>query len=377
MLLTFMFSPLSFRTGHSGCLLEALCRQESTKKRVSPKSYPPCPKSTATNDRSFREHALITTPAWRRRAPPYILHRHEFLDHAFWRNSATPRGQGVKGSSTSGWTADNRAPILTRVPLSNARRLTDPNIRLRCPHCGHVFPRQDKGRCPACRQVFLIPPAAREHVEEMRDRCIRISRDRRDRLFRMQRGGGLLATRRMRRTLAIVSFVVLGILLPLDYMMRRTGGQPPVLSYDGRTRQTLGVLRTKLECFRRDCGRYPADAEGLWALALNPGATNWGGPYLSKIPPDLWRHRYFYGCTNDTVRLWSAGPDGIPHTADDIPAPPPALVYVAATATNGPPRQIGEETVIEIITTRRAQELMGQARTNRAAGRERAERSER
>ena len=245
------------------------------------------------------------------------------------------------------------------MPLSDNNLRQNPNLRLRCPHCGHIFPRQDKGRCTACHQVVLIPPAAREHAEEMRDRCIRISRARRERLFRMQRGGGLLATRRMRRTLAIVSFVVLGVLLPMDYMLRKSGGEPPVLSSDGRTRQTLSVLRTKLECFHRDCGRYPTDTEGLWALVLNPGPTNWCGPYLTKIPPDLWRHRYFYGCTNDAVYLWSAGPDGIPHTADDIPAPPPDLVYVMTTATNEPPRPSGEETVVEIITTRRAQELMG------------------
>ncbi len=197
----------------------------------------------------------------------------------------------------------------------------------------------------------------------MRDRSIRISRDRRERLFRMQRGGNLLATRRMRRTLAIVSFVVLGILLPLNHMIRTKGDQGPSLSHDGRTRQTLGVLRTKLECFHRDCGRYPSDREGLWALVLNPGLTNWGGPYLTKIPPDLWRHRYYYGCTNDAVTLWSSGPDGIPRTADDISAPLPNLAYVKA-ATNGPPPQTGEETFIEIITTKRAQELMGQVRTN-------------
>ncbi|MEI8243267.1 MAG: type II secretion system protein GspG [bacterium] len=256
------------------------------------------------------------------------------------------------------------------MPLSDARLRSDPNIRLRCPHCGHVFPRQDKGRCPACEQVILIPPAARKNVETMRDRCIRISRDRRERLAKMQRGGNLLATPRMRRTLAIVSFVVLGVLLPMDYMLRRSGSQTPALSYDGRTRQTLGVLRTQLECFRRDCGRYPTEAEGLWALVLNPGLTNWFGPYLQKVPPDLWRHRYYYSQTHDAVCLWSSGPDGLSGTADDIPAPPPDLVYVVTTATNGPPVQAGEETIIEIITSQRAQELIRQSQTNQAAAEE-------
>jgi general secretion pathway protein G len=250
------------------------------------------------------------------------------------------------------------------VLISDAKLRTDPNLRLRCPHCGHLFPRQNKGRCPACKQLFLIPPAARANPEEMRDRCIRISRDRRARLAKMQRGGSLLATRRMRRTLAIVSFVVLGVLLPLDYILRKDGGPMPSLSRDDRTRQSLGVLRTKLECFYRDCGRYPSGQEGLWALVLNPGLTNWHGPYLTKIPPDLWRHRYNYSLSNDTVVLWSCGPDGQPYTADDVSAPPPDLVYVIQTATNEPPQQTGEETTIELITSRHARELITRCGTN-------------
>ena len=199
----------------------------------------------------------------------------------------------------------------------------------------------------------------------MRDRCIRISRDRRERLAKMQGGGNLLANRRMRRTLAIVSFVVLGIVLPLHYELRKSNGQPLLLSHDGRTRQTLDVLRTQLECFHRDCRRYPTDHEGLWALMLNPGETNWHGPYVPKVPPDLWRHRYYYGCTNNTIYLWSAGPDGRPYTADDIQAPAPNLDYVRTSATKSAPKPVGEDTLIQLITTQRAQELMQQTQTNR------------
>lgn len=256
-------------------------------------------------------------------------------------------------------------PILPGVPLSDARLRKDPSVRLRCPHCKHVFARQDKGRCPNCNQVVLIPPAARKNVESMRDRCIRISRARRERLAKKHVSGSLLATRRMRRTMAIVGFVVLGILLPMNYMMRKKDGQIAPLTREGRTLQTLGVLRTKLECFRRDCGRYPTDREGLWALVLDPGHTNWHGPYLTKIPPDLWWRRYHYSCSNETVSLWSDGPDGLPYTPDDLHAPPPDLAHVAATATNQPPPRTSEDTYIEILTTRRAEEIMRQAHTNR------------
>ena len=225
----------------------------------------------------------------------------------------------------------------------------DRTIRLRCPHCRHIFPRQDLNRCPACNQVILIPPALRDHADQMRDRSIRINRDRRDRLWRMRKGDGLLATRRMRRTLAIVAFVVLGVFLPLHHLLNRTNPLPQ-LSPEERATRNLGVLRTALECFHRDCSRYPTDAEGLLALVRNPAVPHWRGPYLRLLMPDPWRNDYFYGYTNKTVTLSSNGPDGMPGTADDIPAPPPDLAYVQATATNAPYQARGEDTFVEILT---------------------------
>jgi hypothetical protein len=211
----------------------------------------------------------------------------------------------------------------------------------------------------------MIPAAARKSVTEMRDRCIRISRARRDRLAKMHVSGGLLATRRMRRTLTIVAFVVLGVLLPTDYMLRHKGSKELVYTHEGRTMLTLGTLRTQLECFRRDCGRYPTDLEGLWALRYDLGATNWHGPYVPKVPPDLWRNPYRYGCTNDAVCLWSDGPDGRPHTADDLQAPPPDLDYVRITATNLPRARTSEDAEISILTTRQAAEQLLRSVTNR------------
>jgi general secretion pathway protein G len=241
----------------------------------------------------------------------------------------------------------NQKPKPVRVRDAALRH--DRSVRLRCPHCRKVFPRQDRGRCPSCNQVLLIPPALREHAEQMRDRAIRIGRDRRDRLWRMRTGGSLLASRRMRRTLAIVAFVVLGVFLPLHHLLVRTNPLPP-LSADEKNTRNLGVLRTALECFRRDCGRYPTDGEGLRALVQNPGVAHWRGPYLRLLMPDLWRHDYLYGCTNGTVFVASAGPDGRAGTEDDVPAPPPDLAYVQATATNAPYQARGEDTFVNILT---------------------------
>ena len=74
--------------------------------------------------------------------------------------------------------------------------------------------------------------------------------------------------------------------------------------------------------FKDDNGNYPTQTNGLAGLVVQPsGATNWH-QYFDNIPLDPWGHPYLYeypGRHNtNTFDLSSAGPDGIPGTADDI-----------------------------------------------------------
>src|SRR5512135_2108830 len=49
----------------------------------------------------------------------------------------------------------------------------------------------------------------------------------------------------------------------------------------------IELLGQALDQFRLDVGRYPTTQEGLNALAANPGADKWEGPYLKKgLPSD-------------------------------------------------------------------------------------------
>jgi len=176
----------------------------------------------------------------------------------------------------------------------------------------------------------------------MRDRCIRLSRDRRDRLWRLRRGLAADFPRRFRLRLAVVALILLGVILPSRYMVRQpnfSGDLPP----DARTVSSLWALRTAIECFRRDCGRYPTAEEGLRALVLPPGVPGWRGPYVALLKRDPWRHDYRYACTTGEVTVASAGPDGEAGTADDIFAPPPDMTYVnAAARTNDRPADLSE-----------------------------------
>ena len=88
-------------------------------------------------------------------------------------------------------------------------------------------------------------------------------------------------------------------------------------------RNNIAALQTALEVFEVDVGRYPTAAEGLQALvAQPPGAQQWHGPYLSKLPKDPWGNPYLYrfpGKHNQNgFDLYSLGPDGKEGGGDDI-----------------------------------------------------------
>ena len=89
----------------------------------------------------------------------------------------------------------------------------------------------------------------------------------------------------------------------------------------------MAALENALEMYGLDVGRYPTTAEGLDALrkppADAPANGKWKGPYLTKpAPSDPWGHPYRYAAPGThrarSFDLWSAGPDGVNGTTDDI-----------------------------------------------------------
>lgn len=60
-----------------------------------------------------------------------------------------------------------------------------------------------------------------------------------------------------------------------------------------------GGIKTALDRFAVDCGRFPTTAEGLQALVTCPTNIShkfWSGPYLDDIPKDPWGRAYIYSC---------------------------------------------------------------------------------
>ena len=90
------------------------------------------------------------------------------------------------------------------------------------------------------------------------------------------------------------------------------------------THAQIQSFRTALAAFEMDNDRFPQTRPGLLELVQRPhDARRWRGPYLDGgIPKDPWKNDYIYenpGRHNpDGYDLYSAGPDGVAGTDDDI-----------------------------------------------------------
>lgn len=89
-----------------------------------------------------------------------------------------------------------------------------------------------------------------------------------------------------------------------------------------------GGLRSTLNMFSNDCGRYPTTTEGFRALITCPAIISqkfWKGPYFDPptIPLDPWGREYVYrypGTHNtNSFDLYSTGADGISKSSGDDP----------------------------------------------------------
>jgi general secretion pathway protein G len=91
---------------------------------------------------------------------------------------------------------------------------------------------------------------------------------------------------------------------------------------DQITKIQIKELEGALQMYSFDVGRFPTTAEGLDALARNPGnADSWKGPYLQKdVPKDSWGKPFAYrspGMHGD-FDLYSFGADGTEGNDDDV-----------------------------------------------------------
>ena len=112
----------------------------------------------------------------------------------------------------------------------------------------------------------------------------------------------------------LVVLVILGLLAGL--VGPRLFGK--VDSSKVRTAETqVRMLKTALQTYRLDVGRYPRAEEGLAALQQRPEGADvptWAGPYLDEnLPADPWGNPYQYRdepAGGQEFTLYSFGADG-------------------------------------------------------------------
>lgn len=188
-------------------------------------------------------------------------------------------------------------------------------MKYRCPFCREEFEQFKQSACPVCGKGLRMPKSNGKNGNARQAR--RTNREMPDRKPLV-----MLLSDRPRVMLWSLGLLVMIVIWLLAGNVK-IGVPRAYAGKSERTRKELGVLRTALEWFRSNCGRYPTTEEGLKALVIDPGIEGWQGFYIEALPPDLWGRPFQYEATNDTVRLYSMGLDGKPDTADDIASPPP------------------------------------------------------
>ncbi len=201
-------------------------------------------------------------------------------------------------------------------------------IRYRCPYCGTRFAPPVRAFCPHCGRAMRLPaPVLAAEGRRARARGDRLGRK------TGERESAWAAFFRSPRQLPIFGAMMLA--LAVIFVSIQPGGEwAPRKRVDPRTRalENLDVLRTALELFRRDVGRYPSAGEGLPALLHEIPAPGWQGPYIVSLTMDPWRHPFRYAVDGANVTLYALGPDGVAGSADDVPAPPVDWAAVESAA---------------------------------------------
>jgi general secretion pathway protein G len=125
---------------------------------------------------------------------------------------------------------------------------------------------------------------------------------------------------RIRRAFTLVELLVVIVIIS----MLAAFVAPNVLRHVGKAKRDLArpkmaIIEDAVSRFYMDCGRYPADSEGLDALLVNPGnMTGWNGPYIKQSQLlDPWGNPYVYvaqGTVNaggfDLISLGADGQEG-------------------------------------------------------------------
>jgi Type II secretion system (T2SS), protein G len=129
-----------------------------------------------------------------------------------------------------------------------------------------------------------------------------------------------LVTNRPRRKLAVAlgaTGALLNLVAPVVVMLRTADRGEFTRIQSEFTRQDLTRLVAELEQYRAQTGHYPATLQILVGVPIPRRLINIydrsRGPFAMPRP-----YEYHLSADGTSYDLFSVGPDGVPHTADDI-----------------------------------------------------------
>lgn len=223
-------------------------------------------------------------------------------------------------------------------------------MRYRCPYCKTDLGTKKQSTCPSCHKQMRfsvrLPPEERRRRRRV---LMRIDREAQAKFADIRDTPNPRALYSPRVLFGIVVLLAcIGSLL-IGMANRRAQEPDPEIPHRRALRE-LNILATALGRYRFHVGHWPApQPHGLLRLCNDYHEDGWIGPYISHLRHDPWQTPYQYRLADDgSVVLFSAGPDRIASTADDL-RPDPALFDVGTDWTNGWVRALDRLPGVRII----------------------------
>lgn len=185
-------------------------------------------------------------------------------------------------------------------------------MKVRCPYCKSIFEPSGRNQCPHCKKTVLMPGFFKGGKAGNAGRIsTRASKSRQVSPL----PGFFLMNRPIRIALIVAVLLIVG-----NMLLRQARRGPPETEPHNveLVRGNLDTLRVALSQLRSHCERYPSTEEGLVSLIHDPGMKGWNGPYVFELKPDPWGRSFKYLSDTEQAVLYSAGPDGVDGSADDI-----------------------------------------------------------
>ncbi len=120
------------------------------------------------------------------------------------------------------------------------------------------------------------------------------------------------ATKGFSLTEMLVAVAIMGLLIGV---VGPTAMRQLQSSRTGTAEAQISQIRSALDIYMIDVGRYPNEKDGLTALIKAPAKIRgWNGPYLNSqdVPVDPWGGTFNYSIENGLPVIESLGADGVP-----------------------------------------------------------------